>query len=117
MSHFSKGGCLKGMTLRLALIVLSLTACGPADHVEVTASPILAGSTAASSNAPGCPATWQDARLLCNERVDCTLGTSCSYPGVGDQLPDGRWADGLLLCFDQSGGTGDAGVGEWRCAQ
>ena len=36
---------------------------------------------------------------------------------VGDELLTGEFARGLLSCFDQSGGTSDAGVGEWRCSQ
>ena len=100
------------MTSRLVLLSLLLAACGPAESVEVNAVDQTIVSTTPQ---PGCPATWADARLLCNDATACTIGARCSYPGVGDQMPDGRWADGALICFDQTGTN--ASVGEWRCAQ
>lgn len=98
------------MTLRATLLALVFAACGPAEEVQVSAAPIVVGS----AQPEGCPTTWQDARTLCAQQANCTLGARCSYPGVGDQLPDGTWAAGALICFEP---TGTASVGEWRCAQ
>lgn len=110
MSHGSRVGCPSGMTFRAALLALAFAACGPAEEVQVSAAPIVVSS----AQPEGCPATWQEARTLCAQQAPCALGSRCSYPGVGDQLPDGRWADGALICFDQ---TGTASAGDWRCAQ
>ena len=114
MSQRNWAGCPRAMTSRLALMAFLFVACGPAEKAEVNAvdQTIVAGS----ANPSGCPATWLEARMLCQNQVACSVGSRCSYPGVGDQLPDGRWADGALICFDQSG-TNDAGMGDWRCAQ
>jgi len=114
MSQRSGAGCRSDMIFRAALLALCFVSCGVADQVQASAAPIVVSSAPAE-----CPPTWQEARAWCGaaEAGGCVLGTRCSYPGVGDQLPDGRWADGLLICFDQTGGTGDAGVGEWACAQ
>lgn len=100
------------MTSRLALIAFFFAACGPAEFAQVSA---VNQTIVSSTPAPGCPATWAEARALCQDVTACTVGARCSYPGVGDQLPDGRWADGALICFDQTGTN--ASTGEWRCAQ
>ena len=104
------------MTTRLALLALLFAACGvPADQLEVTGA--ASALSVSQPQDPACPATWAEARMLCNDSPCTTLNMHCWYPGVGDQLPNGQWAPGLLSCFDQSGGTSDAGVGEWRCSQ
>jgi hypothetical protein len=101
------------MTTRLTLLALLFAACGPADQLEVDGASSALVITAPQD--PSCPATWAEARRLCNDTPCTTLNQRCWYPGVGDQLPSGEWAPGLLSCFDQSGGT--SGIGEWRCAQ
>jgi hypothetical protein len=101
------------MTTRFALVALLFAACGdPADQLEVTAA---SQTIVSAPQQPGCPATWAEARMLCNDATACTTGSRCSYPGVGDQLPDGRWADGALICFDRTGTNASTGV--WVCAQ
>ena len=116
-------------SLLIAIALLTSAACGLTPDAEPSrvegastgGSTVRAGSTPGSGfpqNPAACPPTWAEARRLCSgESSPCQLGVQCWYPGVGDQLASGAWADGLLGCFDPSGGGIDAGGPEWRCAQ
>lgn len=97
------------MSLRLTLLALAFAACGPDRSAASTTTDSITSATQAN-----CPATWPDARKLC-DTAGCTGATRCIYPHMGDQLGPSQsdWADAVLGCFDAT----DAGIGEWRCAQ
>lgn len=69
------------------------------------------------ARAAACPASFTDARALCQSRGPCADAgvTDCWYPAAGDILVENQHrcgAPGLLTCFvDGDGGS------EWRCAQ
>lgn len=71
------------------------------------------------ANPAECPATWSDARSLCEGTlpVVCpSVGLRCGYPGSGDGVSDGQGrpclATAVLLCAPL-----DGGAGQWHCAQ
>jgi hypothetical protein len=48
------------------------------------------------------------------------IGLGCSYPGVGDQMPNGCLYSAGLLCRDDAGAVEagpDAGPGSWTAMQ
>jgi len=105
-----------------------LCACGGAPEIETPGLPTPPVSGAAplaevpqvpaTSNPSSCPATWAEARVLCD--ADAATGAACSadlqcwYPGMGDGLPDGTFAPGLLEC---STDPSHPSPNRWLCAQ
>jgi hypothetical protein len=108
------------MRILWILAALGAAACGStastsAEDGGTQSSTPIEHEAGAHDAGNGCPATWQEARMRCND--PCTtamVGVGCSYPGDGDQNSDGTWATANVYCGSLQV---DGGAPLWICTQ